>query len=176
MRTGNRRQHSLLTFSLVLVSAVAPSAWAHEPGRMTGGGSIFCTAGGETFRVTHGFELHCAFPEGAAPATPNNLEINWQGGNNFHLPALTSAVCVDSPEIGPAPPQAGFDTLFGEGTGLLNGTPASISFTITDAGEPGTSDALQVLISQGGSVRLQCTGLLDRGNHQAHRLTGKDAR
>ena len=71
-------------------------------GRMTGGGSVFTATG---VRVTHGFELHCNVVD-----LPNNLEVNWDGGNNFHLESLTLAVCINDPSIDPAPPQAGFDT------------------------------------------------------------------
>src|SRR5207244_1885687 len=57
-------------------------------GRMTGGGSIF-TAGG--VRVTHGFELHCNPLIG-----PNNLEINWGNGNNFHLEQVIDCTCTET--------------------------------------------------------------------------------
>lgn len=51
------------------------------PGRITGGGSIFRLDG---VRVTHGFELRCD-----ANDKRQNLEINWDGGNNFHLTEIT---------------------------------------------------------------------------------------
>ena len=65
-----------------------------------GGGSIFCTIDGVVQRVTHGFQLHCGTgtdPEGSNPPGPNNLEINFDGGNNFHLDALTVGNCRDDP-------------------------------------------------------------------------------
>ena len=128
-------------------------------GRMTGGGSVFTTAG---VRVTHGFELHCN------PAdTPNNLEINWDGGNNFHLTSLTSAVCIDSPTIAPPPPDAGFDTYIATGVGTCNGLSAAISFVLTDAGEPGTSDTATFTIT--GGCSLTVSNNLDKGNQQAHK-------
>jgi len=131
-------------------------------GRMTGGGSVFTAAG---VRVTHGFEIHCN------PAqSPNNIEVNWGKGQNFHLTTLTSAQCLDDPSIQARPPSAGFDTFIGSGTGTLNGTPgARIQFTFTDAGEPGTKDSATIkIIDAGGNVVLQVSGQLDKGNQQAH--------
>jgi hypothetical protein len=132
-----------------------------EGGRLTGGGSAF-TSEGE--RVTHGFELHCDEEVG-----PNNLEVNW-GGNHFHLEILTSATCSDDPSIEPPPPAAPFDTYVGEGTGRCNGVPgATITFTFTDAGEPGTEDTatIDITCSQGGGISV--SNNLNKGNHQAHR-------
>ena len=129
---------------------------------MTGGGSIFLADG---TRVTHGFELHCNKND-----DPNRLEINWPAGgvtNNFHLQTLTSATCSDDPTIAPPPPAAGFDTYVGTGTGTCNGLPASISFKLTDAGEPGTADTAQYTIT-GACTLTTPTLLLTFGNHQAH--------
>src|SRR5438093_804569 len=67
-----------------------------QPGRMTGGGSIF-TSSSDFFvpagtRITHGFELHCDASE-----LPNNLEVNIHQANGagatFHLDTLTTASC-----------------------------------------------------------------------------------
>jgi hypothetical protein len=133
--------------------------------RMTGGGSIFTPIAGVSTRVTHGFELHCNRND-----DPNRLEINWSANgveNNFHLGNLTSASCTDDPAIIPNPPASNFDTYVGTGTGTCNGLPASISFRLTDAGEPGTSDTAQYTIS--GSCSLTTAILpLTFGNHQAH--------
>jgi hypothetical protein len=153
------------------------SAWAHEQGRMTGGGSFFCSelATGSQ-RVTHGFELHCKTDEQPSPAEPNNLEINFSGGDNFHLTTLTKALCTNDPNIEPQPPTAPFDTFEGAGTGTFNGQPASITFTFTDGGEPGTKDTALVVITLAGATTpvLNCATAspLTFGNHQAHRLTG----
>jgi hypothetical protein len=127
-------------------------------GRMTGGGSVFTTDG---IRVTHGFELHCNKND-----LPNNLEINWDGGNNFHLTTLTSVTCIDDPKINPRPPVAPFDTMIGAGVGTCNGLPASITFTLTDAGEPGTKDTATFHIT--GGCTLDVSNFLDKGNQQAH--------
>jgi hypothetical protein len=127
---------------------------------MTGGGSVFTSAGA---RVTHGMELHCN-----AATTPNNLEINWGKGNKFHLSSLTSVSCSDNPAISPNPPAANFDTITGTGTGTFNGQAATISFTFTDAGEPGKNDTATITIQSGSSTVLSVTGTLNSGNQQAH--------
>ena len=129
--------------------------------RMTGGGSIF-TADGT--RVTHGFELHCNKND-----NPNRLEINWgkDPENNFHLESMTFVRCTDDPTIVPNPPAASFDTLFARGTGRCNGLPATIEWTFTDAGEPGTADTATYSIS--GACTLNASGVLTFGNHQAHK-------
>jgi hypothetical protein len=133
------------------------------PGRMTGGGSIFTKAGG---RVTHGFELHCD-PE----IGPNNLEINWGNGNHFHLETLLTAVCTDDPTIVPRPPSADFDTYNGTGTGSCNGVEgASITFELTDAGEPGKVDFASFEITGcPDGLTLSVSGNLNKGNQQAHK-------
>ena len=132
-------------------------------GRMTGGGSVF-TPGGA--RATHGFELHCDVEVG-----PNNLEINWGGGNHFHLEDLVTATCSDDPNIAPPPPNADFDTYVGTGTGRCNGVDgATISFTLTDAGEPGKFDTASFEISGcPGGLTLSVSNTLKKGNHQAHK-------
>ncbi|RZL89612.1 MAG: hypothetical protein EOP82_18925 [Variovorax sp.] len=124
-------------------------------------------------RVTHGFELHCASPEGSSPAEPNNLEINFSGGDNFHLTTLTKAVCTDTAAI-QQPPSAPFDTFDGAGTGTFNGQPAAITFTFTDGGEPGNpNDTALFIITQAGQTVVSCgEAPLTFGNHQAHKATG----
>jgi hypothetical protein len=140
-----------------------PSCVEPTGGRMTGGGSIFTKAGG---RVTHGFELHCD-----AEVGPNNLEINWGGGNHFHLTELETAVCSDDPSIAPRPPSADFDTYNGTGTGSCNGVEgATITFILTDAGEPGKKDFASFEISGcPGGLTLSVDGNLNKGNQQAHK-------
>lgn len=131
-----------------------------RPGRMTGGGSVFTSDG---TRVTHGFELHCN-----SANMPNNLEVNW-AGNRFHLDTLTAVFCSNDPSFRPNPPDAGFNTLQGSGTGTYNGVPgATAQFTFTDAGEPGTKDSAQIVIKEGTTTVLTVAGHLDHGNQQAH--------
>jgi signal peptidase len=146
-------------------------------GRMTGGGSVF----NESIRITHGFELHCN-----PGCKPNNLEINWckeekdkdgkckkecKADNHFHLENLISAFCSDDPGISPNPPNAGFDTYVGNGTGRLNGVDGAIAeWTFTDAGEPGTKDFVKIVIKYpNGTIALSVSGFLDKGNQQAHK-------
>lgn len=129
--------------------------------RMTGGGSIFTASG---MRVTHGFELHCNKND-----NPNNLEINWghDPENNFKLGSLDFVRCTDAPGIVPNPPAASFDTYYARGTGTCNGLPASIEWTFTDAGEPGTADTATYAIT--GACTLNASAALTFGNHQAHK-------
>jgi hypothetical protein len=131
-------------------------------GRMTGGGSVFTNAGK---RVTHGFEIHCDVTH-----VPNRLEINWDGGNNFHLETMTGAVCLDDPKIDSGHPRAPFDTYIGTGIGKLNGVfGATVNLTFTDAGEPGTDDTATIVIKDvNNQVVLTVSGNLDKGNQQAH--------
>ena len=146
--------------------------------RMTGGGSVWYGDVRASVRVTHGFELHCNIN-----IPPNNLEINWDRGNRFHLETFDSVVCSDTPGIAPKPPSVGFDTLVGTGTGRYNGQLGySIEWTFTDAGEPGTQDTAIYLIYKTGTdktnpanVVLQITapnlttGNIINGNQQAHK-------
>ncbi|MEK6901775.1 MAG: hypothetical protein AABX37_05505 [Nanoarchaeota archaeon] len=134
--------------------------------RMTGGGSVLKkeVVGGAT-RVTHGFELHCDPSD-----LPNRLEVNW-GGNRFHLESLTSATCSDDPTIVPNPPAAGFDTYVGAGLGRYNGVSGyKAKWVMTDAGEPGKKDTLNLVIIDPVTLLpvLTVGGSLNVGNHQAH--------
>jgi hypothetical protein len=132
-------------------------------GRMTGGGSV---DNSNNKRITHGFTLQCDVANG-----PNNLEVNWGNGNNFHLTSLTSAYCVDDSSINSNPPAASFNTYIGAGTGKLNGvSDATIAFTFTDAGEPGKNDqATMTIVDSSGNTVLTVSGVLHNGNHQAHK-------
>ncbi len=130
-------------------------------GRITGGGSIFRSDG---VRVTHGFELRCD-----ATDKRQNLEINWDGGNNFHLTSITKAICLDDPKINPPPPPGTVaDTYIGEGIGTCNKLPAKISFILTDAGEPGTKDTAEYHIT-GGCTLDAGAAFVTKGNHQFHK-------
>jgi len=130
-------------------------------GRMTGGGSVFRIDGA---RVTRGFEIHCDLRE------PNNIEVNWPGGNKFHMTALTSAQCTDDPLIHQEPPAAPFDTFTGDGVGKLNNVPgATIHFVFVDAGEPGKEDTASIIVTDAnGNIVLNVSGFINVGNIQAH--------
>jgi len=137
------------------------------PGRMTGGGAQIRVDG---LRVTRGLTLHCDI------TLSNNLEINWPGGNNWHITRpLLSAECVDDPNYDPVPPAAPFDTFIGEATGKLNGVEGSICrFKFIDNGEPGRTDEAYIEVWDVGddpdteSPVLSIGGLLTHGNLQAH--------
>ncbi len=164
----------------VLAAAVlAPLAWSgsafatdRAPGRFTGGGRFASSTG---VKMTHGFELYCD-----AATQPNNLQVNWTGGNHWHLENLTSASC--SRRQDPAPPVAPVSVYNGQGSGRLNGVPGYLAdWRIIDNGEPGTNDRMAITITDpSGNVVIKTVDmngtLLERGNHQAHRLTGRAAR
>ena len=92
------------------------------------------------------------------------------GTNKFVLKAYSSPLtCLDTP-ISEGQPNAGFDTIYGQGTGTLNGVSgATIRFTFTDAGEPGRADTAEFLITAPNGSIAYDGGALDGGNHQAHR-------
>jgi hypothetical protein len=122
-------------------------------GRMTGGGSVFTS---ESMRVTHGFELHCDESD-----KPNNLEVNFDGGNNFHLDTLDRVYCAKIGDV---------YYLFGVGTGSYNNVSgATVFIRLSDAGEPGTSDEAYIAIKDSsGTTVLSVSGFLDNGNQQFH--------
>lgn len=145
---------------------VEPIAEELLNGRMTGGGGTVTATSGAT--VTYGFTLHCDI------TLSNNLQLNWAGGNQWHLDKpITSATCEDDPSIEPKPPVAPFDTFHGEATGRLNGVDGSrIEFTLVDDGEGNNSgDKARFTIYAPNSntvvltVNLQVT---TNGNIQAH--------
>ncbi len=143
------------------------------PGRMTGGGHQIRVDGS---KITRGLTLHCDI------TLSNNLEINWPGGNNWHLQkeSLESVQCIDDPAYDPFPPDAPFDTFIARALGSLNGVENSIiDFKFIDNGEPGDTDEAHFTIyapNQGpGQVApgsevsvLTVGGQLDGGNLQAH--------
>jgi hypothetical protein len=175
----------------VTLFVLIPNLWAHEFGRMTGGGSILLgpqdfvrgQASAVGTRVTHGFELHCGQNEpvrNQPPVEPNNLQINIHTpdgrAGSFHLEQIDFALCRSGED--PAPPQAPFYWYEGEGTGRFNGESGYFAqWVFTDVGEPGKSDRIYWLsINQiGGPLIVQVVGpghTLTFGNHQAHRSTG----
>lgn len=160
-----RQARRLLFVAAGMATAFSASAGKPPDCWMTGGGSIFDTDSivEYTGRTTHGMILHCD------ARNPNKLEINWEG-NRFHLTSLNAASCPDTAGITPNPPDAVFDTFNGFGEGRLNGeSGATISFTFTDAGEPGTADTATIAIwDPDGWQVLSISGPLTFGNHQAH--------
>lgn len=136
-------------------------------GRMTGGGFQVQVDG---VRISRGLTLHCDI------TLSNNLEINWAGGNNWHITRpLLSADCIDDPNYDPGHPRAPFDTFIGEASGSLNGKEGSICrFKFIDDGEPGTTDEAHIRIWAPGAnpntdaPALTVSGQLDGGNLQAH--------
>lgn len=137
-------------------------------GRMTGGGHQLSVDGA---RVTRGLTLHCDI------ILSNNLEINWRGGNKWHLEkeSLSSVTCIDDPAFQEEPPRAPFNTFIAEAVGRLNGVDGSIiRFKFIDDGEPGRTDEAHFRIWAPGddpdtdTPVLEVGGQLDGGNLQAH--------
>jgi hypothetical protein len=152
-------------------------------GRITGGGSIFATVNGTpNVRVTHGLELRCDPTD-----KRQSLEINWDGGNNFHLDKIiNSVICFDDPTTQPPPPpgtvvdtyagntmfngQSGYHGFgYAVGTGTCNKQPATIYFILIDAGEPGTEDIAEYHIVSSGCTLDAGPAQLLKGNHQFHK-------
>jgi hypothetical protein len=141
-----------------------PDTCTSGDGRFTGGGRQLIAGGA---KVTRGLTIHCDL------RLSNNLEINWGGGNHFHMTQHTAATCFDSEVIDQRPPVAPLDTLVGVGTGKFNGVDGyTVEFTLVDAGEPGSSDMMAIRIFETANpanvvlnVPLQ---LLNDGNLQAH--------
>jgi hypothetical protein len=149
----------------VAVLVTVPSdCVAGGQGRFTGGG--FQVDVGGIARITRGLTIHCDL------LLSNNLEINWDGGNNFHMSEhLQTLACSDNPDIVQTPPNAPLDTLVGRGTGRYNGVDGySIVFTLIDAGEPGVNDQMGFRITApDGSIVLDVpVQYLSGGNLQAH--------
>ena len=125
-------------------------------GRFTGGGFQIADV-----KVTRGFTIHCD------NLLTNNLEVNWGGGNNFHMAKnrLTSVVCSRPDD--PTPPASPVSRIVASAVGQCNGLPANISFILEDHGEPGTRDRAELIISGGCTLNLTLANL-DGGNIQAH--------
>jgi hypothetical protein len=156
-------------------------------GRMTGGGSILLgtQVQGDYFappgtRLTHSFDLHCNVAGG-----PNSLEVNVHQPNGdgglFHIDQLLYSFCWDDPAISPKSPSAPFNSMYGQGIGVYNGTAGYCAdWAFTDEGEPGTNDRVGKLrvwnpfvagdCSDGTFVFSSLAGhSLTQGNHQAHK-------
>lgn len=147
------------------ITPTPPSTFT--PGRMTGGGKIK----DGRIKVKAALTLHCDI------TLSNNLQVNWSGKNKWHLQKpITSATCINDPDVEPVPPAAPFDTFIGEGVGKLNGKKGSIArFTFVDGGEPGKHvDGMTISIWAPGDDPdsdkpvLEVSGDLKNGNYQAH--------
>ncbi len=151
--------------------------------RMTGGGHVLGMSLGEVVKVTHGFALHCR-----TATEPQRLQINWSGGNSFHLTKLISSSCTESSRIDQENPDAPIDTYNGQGTGRLNfgggqTDTGTATWRFVDGGEPGGGNdriRLTIVDSAGKTVVSVVTSSgdskpLTSGNHQAHRGTGSKA-
>ena len=136
-------------------------------GRFTGGPNAIEVGG---TKVTTGLQIHCH------PKDPSvNFEINWGGGDNFHLTDVTTVSCFDSPGLTPQPPKAPVDTMVATGYGTYNGAAGyTIEFLLGDSGEPDNkrTDVMRILIYATGNpsdVKLNVPlQNISAGNIQAH--------
>ena len=131
-------------------------------GRFTGGGFQINT---NDIKVTRGFTLHCD------ALLSNNFEVNWAGGNNFHIDKNQPASCSFIND--PNPPDAPVNRIEIHGEGTLNGVPGiSVILVLIDNGEKNGAPADQSYIEincvnlTGGSTAAPPP--IDGGNIQAH--------
>jgi hypothetical protein len=136
-------------------------------GRMTGGGVMrtLNEASGQEVEVSHAFVLHCD-----SHTARNNIEVNWDNQQQFHLESLAFAGCEALGTVIPGPPQASFDRLTASGYGRLNDTSGAFIFVLfTDAGGPGRNDTSTIVIyDSNGDLVLNVTAHLESGNHRAY--------
>jgi hypothetical protein len=145
---GNK--HFEVTSDAIVAASIAYT------GRMTGAGTTQMTDG---TKVTHGFLLHCE-PD---PKHLDILEVLWENDHRFRLTSVTSRSCSDDPAI----ESSGFDTHSGTGTGTYDGAAATVTWTFTDAGKPGTSDTAAIQIRDAiGAVVLDISSTLRKGDHR----------
>ena len=161
----------------VTVDLSTTSCGAPPPGtgRFTGGGKVVVSnaiipASGSV-TVTKGFEVDCDMN----PAH-ENLELNWNTGDHFHMNKITSAVCTLQGNP-PNPPKAPVNRIDATGTGSYDGVSGyTVLFTLWDQGEPGTNDQAGFVVCKSTSA-TSCTGavvlsvplqLVSTGNIQAH--------
>jgi hypothetical protein len=141
----------------------SPEPTPTENGRFTGGGFQVNASG---IKVTRGFTLHCD------AILSNNFEVNWDGGNNFHMyKNPTDVVCtlLDDPN----PPDAPVNKIVINGFGRLNGIEnVPFSLALVDNGEKAGAPLDQAYINingvnlTGGSAAAPLP--IDGGNIQAH--------
>ena len=148
-------------------------------GRFTGGGKVVVSnaiipASGSV-TVTKGFEVDCDMN----PAH-ENLELNWNGSDHFHMDMITSASCILTGNP-PNPPTAPVNQITATGTGSYDGAEGyTVVFTLWDQGEPGTNDEAGFVVcltdpanpnscSTSTSIVLSVPlQLVSTGNIQAH--------
>jgi hypothetical protein len=133
---------------------------------MTGGGQV----GSGSSTATHSLVLPCTLAQ-SHPGPHLGVVYKNKGTHQFTLTSATSLSCSLDPKAGsPAPPDADFNTLTGQGNGTCDGLPAHVSFTFTDSGEPGTSDTASITISSSssGGCSLSLSGPVANGDQQAH--------
>ena len=160
--SGRGNPTIITAWALLILEKTAPPP-VEDKGFMTGGGNIAIGKGKNAQLYTWGFEIRCDGSQG-------NFQYNDHAQKvKFHLESITSVTCSDDPAIDPNPPKASFDTLTMIGTGRWNGVSgATIEVTLTDAGQPGRSDTIDLEISVAGNPVSSISGNLDGGNHQAH--------
>ena len=182
---------AVVAIAAMMVMLVAAPAFGFRKGRMTGGGRIDTAPG---LKATHGFELYCITQGPDQPQLdhlgPNNLQVNWDTGNHWHLEDLIRGACHQ--EGDPRPPRAPFNAYYGQGYGRLNGESGAFAcWRLVDNGEPGKNGDVWSFsvwppgaepVDRGqGCPRpdeapvIEFHGRLLRGNHQALRLTGNKA-
>jgi hypothetical protein len=134
-------------------------------GRMTGGVSKLTSTSGDG-NVSISFTLHCDI------TLSNNIEINWSGGNKWHLDKpISTAFC--SLEEDPTPPVAPINIFEGTAVGRFNGVDGyPLEFTLIDKGEgnpSGDMAGFTIYEQDGTTVLLQVTlQSAEDGNIQAH--------
>lgn len=125
--------------------------------------------------VTKGFEVDCDM----MPAH-ENLELNWNGSDHFHMNTITSASCILTGNP-PNPPTAPVNQITASGTGSYDNMPGyTVVFTLWDQGEPGRNDQAGFVVcltdpvhpntcSTSTSIVLSVPlQLVSTGNIQAH--------
>ncbi len=142
------------------------------PGFVTGGPNLVLTTdGGQLITLGLG-------PIQCDASQPTEIEINFDG-SSAHFTALVDVRCCNDPAIDAAPPPACFDTITGIATGTFNPAVgdtvgATLVFTFTDAGEPGTADTGSIEITADGlGVVLDVSGTITAGDIQAHSPPGE---
>ena len=131
-------------------------------GRMTGG----VTIPSDLYRnLKVSLTIHCD------NKLSNNIQINWNNGENWHLDknSLSNIICQKVAD--PRPPVADIDVFSGNATGTLNNVSGSkLSFTFFDRGEPGREDRVSLKITDpSGNVVLNVVDVkVQSGNLQAH--------